>query len=525
MSYLALYRKYRPINFEEVIDQNHITKTLTNQIKNDKIGHAYLFCGSRGTGKTSTAKIFARAINCLNPQNGSPCNKCDVCKAMTDTNMDILEIDAASNNGVDEVRDLREKIKYPPVLGKYKVYIIDEVHMLTTSAFNALLKTIEEPPAHAVFVLATTEVHKLPATVLSRCMRFDFKLVSTNAISDLIEKIFIENSINYDKKAVDVIARAGEGSVRDALSIADMVVSFSDSNVTFESVMEVVGAVEKEKLASIVQSIMDGDVGNVLVKLDKILGEGKSSLVLSRELISYFRDLLVILTVPESARSMVLVTSDIYKTMESQAKQDNYSIIVRAIEKLSEIEQDLRYSVHPKIVLETGVLRAIHYDDLEKRIKSLESTLNDSSFVTNQTNNSIKENNQNPVQKEYDSETNKDKTTEVKKEFVEETEEQRKENRDLIFGELLRFLRKNSHMILYSICSDFEDVRIEGNKLIFSVDDNATLNILQTDANIKIFDEFFSKHGMGYIFDYISREEIEEELRGKFGQKLKITDN
>ena len=187
--YLALYRKYRPKTFDEVVGQDHIVKTLENQIKLDKISHAYLFTGSRGTGKTSSAKIFARAINCLNPQNGSPCGKCEVCKALTDNNMDILEIDAASNNGVDEIRDLRERVKYPPVVGKYKVYIIDEVHMLSSSAFNALLKTLEEPPKYVVFILATTEVHKLPATILSRCLRFDFRLVSLEDLSALLKKI------------------------------------------------------------------------------------------------------------------------------------------------------------------------------------------------------------------------------------------------------------------------------------------------------------------------------------------------
>ena len=194
--YLALYRKYRPKTFQEVIGQDHITKTLINQIKQDKISHAYLFTGSRGTGKTSTAKIFAKAINCINSINGSPCLNCDICRGLDNTNIDVLEIDAASNNGVDEIRDLREKVKYPPVVGKYKVYIIDEVHMLSSSAFNALLKTLEEPPAHTVFVLATTEVHKLPATILSRCLRFDFRLVALEELIDLLKKILDSEKIN-----------------------------------------------------------------------------------------------------------------------------------------------------------------------------------------------------------------------------------------------------------------------------------------------------------------------------------------
>ena len=230
--YLALYRKYRPTTFDGVIGQEHITTSLKNQIKNDAISHAYLFCGTRGTGKTSVAKIFAKSINCENPTNGSACGKCPTCLALNDpSNLDILEIDAASNNRVDEIRELREKVKYPPVNGKYKVYIIDEVHMLTDSAFNALLKTLEEPPKHVVFVLATTEVQKLPATILSRCLRFDFKLVGLNDLENHLKRIFNDSGIKFDDSAVSLIARLGEGSVRDTLSIADMCVAYTNKNI------------------------------------------------------------------------------------------------------------------------------------------------------------------------------------------------------------------------------------------------------------------------------------------------------
>ena len=249
--YLALYRKYRPKIFDEVIGQDHIVKTLINQIKLDKISHAYLFTGSRGTGKTSTAKIFARAINCMNPVNGSPCGECEVCKSLEGTNIDVLEIDAASNNGVDEIRDLREKVKYPPVVGKYKVYIIDEVHMLSSSAFNALLKTLEEPPKHTVFILATTEVHKLPATILSRCLRFDYKLVSLDDLSSLLKRVLDSENIKYDAQSINTLARAGEGSVRDTLSIADRCVSFAGDTLTYEKVISVLGIAEREILINI----------------------------------------------------------------------------------------------------------------------------------------------------------------------------------------------------------------------------------------------------------------------------------
>ena len=232
MSYLALYRKYRSRTFEEIVGQKHITQSLINQINNNQVGHAYLFTGTRGTGKTSIAKIFARAINCMKPVKGSPCGKCDACKALGDNvNVDILEIDAASNNRVDEIRDLRERVKYPPVVGKYKVYIIDEVHMLTDSAFNALLKTLEEPPEYVVFILATTEVHKLPATILSRCMRFDFKLLSQKELEDHVKYVFKDSGIKYEDEAISIIATLGAGSVRDTLSIADMCVPAFQTDV------------------------------------------------------------------------------------------------------------------------------------------------------------------------------------------------------------------------------------------------------------------------------------------------------
>ena len=231
MAYLALYRKYRPSGFDRVIGQEHITKTLASQIMHDRVGHAYLFCGARGTGKTSCAKIFAKAVNCEHPRDGSPCNECPTCLALSDpANIDIVEIDAASNNRVDEIRDLREKVQYPPVHGRYKVYIIDEVHMLTDAAFNALLKTLEEPPRHVIFVLATTEVQKLPATILSRCMRFDFRLIPAERIAGLISGIYDDIGKKYTPEAVMQIAKAGEGSCRDALSLADLCVSASEGS-------------------------------------------------------------------------------------------------------------------------------------------------------------------------------------------------------------------------------------------------------------------------------------------------------
>lgn len=373
--YLALYRKYRPQNFNQVVGQNHIVKTLVNQIKYDKISHAYLFTGSRGTGKTSIAKIFARAINCTNLKEGSPCGECEVCKSLEGTNIDVLEIDAASNNGVDEIRELREKVKYPPVVGKYKVYIIDEVHMLSISAFNALLKTLEEPPAQTVFILATTEVHKLPATILSRCLRFDFKLVSLEDLTSHLKNILNQEGVKFEDSAVNVIARAGEGSVRDMLSIADRCVSFAGTDLSYQKVIDVLGISERETLINMADAIISHDLGTALTNLDAVLSGGKSTLVFSNDLISYFRDLILIYSLKSKARDIVVVKDDIYNKMQEQANEKNYAEILKSIEVLSGVEQELRYSAQPRIVLETAIIKIVSEASVISRIEKIEETI------------------------------------------------------------------------------------------------------------------------------------------------------
>ena len=258
MSYTALYRKFRPDTFSGVIGQEHIVKTIKNQILSDRVSHAYLFCGTRGTGKTSTAKIFARAINCLAPKEGNPCNECTLCRAaLENRSMNVIEIDAASNNGVDNIREIREEVKYPPTQGKYKVYIIDEVHMLSSGAFNALLKTLEEPPEHVIFILATTDPQKVPATILSRCQRFDFHRITTEQIAQTLSEYMKIEDIPVQKEALHYIARLGDGSMRDSLSILDQCTAFySDELLTLEKVLDVVGAVDNSILFSVVEAIL-----------------------------------------------------------------------------------------------------------------------------------------------------------------------------------------------------------------------------------------------------------------------------
>lgn len=379
--YLAFYRTFRPTTFDEVVRQEHIVRILKNQIASDKVGHAYLFCGPRGTGKTTLAKIFARAINCENPVNSSPCGKCAACRALNNgSNLDISEIDAASNNGVDEMRDLREKVQYPPVAGKYKVYIIDEVHMLTQSAFNAVLKTLEEPPRHAVFILATTEPQKIPATILSRCMRFDFKLIPQRDLEELIKSVFEKTGKEYEEAAVAAIARAGAGSARDSLSIADMCASYSRGKLTYDDVNAVLGSAEWAKVAHICGCILKEDASAALTAVEEILATGKGVGVLIKDMLSFMNDCTVV-KVCKTAREIVNLPDETYKIIEEVASAADGHKILRVTEILSKAETDMRYALNGKITLETAVLKAsmprndYDIDALIGRLNALERSI------------------------------------------------------------------------------------------------------------------------------------------------------
>ncbi len=388
MSYLALYRRYRPDTFDKLIGQEHIVKTLVNQIENDRLGHAYLFTGTRGTGKTSAAKIFAKAVNCEHPVNGSPCGKCAACLALSDpSNIDVMEIDAASNNGVNEIRELREKVQYPPVAVKYKVYIVDEVHMLTGAAFNALLKTLEEPPRHAIFILATTEAHKIPATILSRCMRFDFKLIPTERIAELIEKIYDEEGKKYEKEAVFAIAKAGEGSIRDALSIADIALSYGEGTLTYKDVTEILGSSGTELIRDFTEKLLASNTGGILEEVDSLASLGKSMGVLTRDVTAYLRDLLVVKTCKEPNKILGL-PEDKLEELKKLATNTNDSRILRAMEVFADAETALKYTTHPRVVFETAAIKAalpqadLDTEALVARIKAIEDKLKSGAFTT-----------------------------------------------------------------------------------------------------------------------------------------------
>ena len=380
MSYTALYRKYRSQTFDEIVGQKHIITSLTNQIKNGQVGHAYLFTGTRGTGKTSIAKIFAKAINCPNSVNGNPCNECEVCKSITNgTNVDILEIDAASNNRVDEIRELREKVKYPPVNCKYKVYIIDEVHMLTDSAFNALLKTLEEPPQYVVFILATTEVQKLPATILSRCLRFDFKLLSEEELENHLKYVFDDSGIKYEKEALSLLARLGAGSVRDTLSIADMCVAYSNKNVTYSSVIEAVGMTDRETLKEITKCVLNGEQGKLLSTINRIANLGKNLTQVAKDLVSFVRDVLIVKTCKDY-KDILKLSNDQITELEELSKLSTNEKLIEILNKLSALDNDFRYSSNPRNLLEITLVTLCDFEmtelnELKMQVKMLEKKL------------------------------------------------------------------------------------------------------------------------------------------------------
>ena len=384
MAYTSLYRRYRPDTFRDVIGQNHVVRTLVNQIKSGNIGHAYLFTGTRGTGKTSVAKIFSRAVNCLHPVDGSPCGKCEVCMELAlSGNFDILEIDAASNNSVDQIRELTDKINFPPTAGRYKVYIIDEVHMLSKSAHNALLKTLEEPPEHAIFILATTEVHAIPATILSRCMRFDFRLVPLFEIAKRLKFIFDDNGIKYTEEAVRAIASAGQGSVRDALSIADMCVSYCSGDITYEGVLEVLGTSDPMKLVALAEAILSGDVDASLHKISEMCDLGKSMVVLAGDLAALFRNVLYVKNCGDAA-ALLALPAELYEALKELSSRYPSSKLLSAMRRMTEIEGEFRYSTQHRILLESAVIAAATDPgseggtarELEQKVAALAKKLN-----------------------------------------------------------------------------------------------------------------------------------------------------
>ena len=358
MAHLALYRTFRPKTLSDVVRQEHIVTVLKNQIESGRVGHAYLFCGPRGTGKTSIAKIFAQAINCEHPVDGSPCGKCAVCQALArPENLDINEIDAASNNGVDEMRDLREKVQYPPVAGKSKVYIVDEVHMLSMQAFNALLKTLEEPPHHAVFILATTESHKIPPTILSRCMRFDFKLIPQADLEERLRMVFDSIGKKYDAEAISAIARAGAGSVRDMLSIADTCVSYGEGKLTYKDVTAVLGSADFDGVCALCDAMLQGNTGAAIEIAEQFLSSGKSVGMLVSDVLNFLNECTIAKSCKGAQALLAMPKSD-YEKLAAVAKNAQPYMLLRATEIFAKAESELKYSTLPRVIFEGAIFKA-----------------------------------------------------------------------------------------------------------------------------------------------------------------------
>ncbi len=385
--YTALYRKWRPQTFEEVCGQEQITVTLRNELESNRISHAYLFCGTRGTGKTSTAKLLAKAVNCKDPRDFNPCNECESCISINEGNsIDVYEIDAASNRGIDDIRNLREAIKFTPTLGKYKVYIIDEVHMLTNEAFNALLKTLEEPPEYVLFILATTEPHKLPATILSRCQRFDFKRIGTDVIFERLNAVCLEEGLDADEAALKLIARNSDGALRDALSILDQCSVYGDSSITHDSVLEVLGIVNDEYLFRISDTVLREDAGEAIRIVDALASGGKDISQFIKDLMVHYRNLMMTKVVAkcEEVIDMSLEGIEQLRKQSEEYKNDN---IIRCINILSELEGEAKWSANPRILLEVALVRMCRaggdssLDGVLARLAKLEDALSKGSFT------------------------------------------------------------------------------------------------------------------------------------------------
>ena len=384
MSYTALYRKWRPVSFEDVKGQDPIVQTLKNQITSERIGHAYLFCGTRGTGKTSIAKIFARAVNCEHPVDGSPCNECPTCRSIqSGSSMNVVEIDAASNNGVENIRDIREQVQYPPTEGRYRVYIIDEVHMLSIGAFNALLKTLEEPPSYVIFILATTEVHKIPITILSRCQRYDFKRISLETIANRLRELTQAEQIQVEDKALLYVAKAADGSLRDALSLLDQCVAFHYGKVlTYDNALEVLGAVDSGVFSQMFGAIVEGRTKDCICSLEEIVIQGRELGQFVTDFIWYMRNLLLIQSA-DDAEGLVDMSEENLKQLRSDAGKTDGTTLMRYIRIFSELSNQLRYASQKRVLVEVALIKLTrpsmepNLDSVLQRLAELEEQMED----------------------------------------------------------------------------------------------------------------------------------------------------
>ena len=485
----ALYRVYRPKNFSDVIGQEHIVRTLKNQIENNNVGHAYLFCGTRGTGKTSTAKIFSRAVNCTNLHNDEPCNECENCREiLEDKTMDVVEIDAASNNSVDDIRELRENVKYSPAKAKYKVYIIDEVHMLSQGAFNALLKTLEEPPSYVIFILATTEPHKIPATILSRCQRFDFKRVTVKDISSRMRYICEKEGIEADEKALNLIARNSQGALRDALSILDQCISFEGNKISYNDVIELLGSVNIEQLFDLAESIIKEDTRKSLQILNDFIIWGKDVRNLVNDLIDHFRNLMVC-KISNDLDEIISLPEETIDLLKQQAETIDTNNLIRILNILSEAQDGMKISSNPRVLMEVTMMKIAQpmFDEskeaLIKRIENLEQKIESGNIKvnhisTNQTVDNFKENNQqnnNTVEKQEDENIEYENLKGDDIKLVEKS-----------WKKILQKMKEDKNQVIRALLQDVDSFNISEDTLYIIFTDNYSFAKSRLDSPVTI---------------------------------------
>lgn len=485
----ALYRVYRPKNFSDVIGQEHIVRTLKNQIENNNVGHAYLFCGTRGTGKTSTAKIFSRAVNCTNLHNDEPCNECENCREiLEDKTMDVVEIDAASNNSVDDIRELRENVKYSPAKAKYKVYIIDEVHMLSQGAFNALLKTLEEPPSYVIFILATTEPHKIPATILSRCQRFDFKRVTVKDISSRMRYICEKEGIEADEKALNLIARNSQGALRDALSILDQCISFEGNKISYNDVIELLGSVNIEQLFDLAESIIKEDTRKSLQILNDFIIWGKDVRNLVNDLIDHFRNLMVC-KISNDLDEIISLPEETIDLLKQQAETIDTNNLIRILNILSETQDGMKISSNPRVLMEVTMMKIAQpmFDEskeaLIKRIENLEQKIESGNIKvnhisTNQTVDNFNENNQqnnNTVEKQEDENIEYENLKGDDIKLVEKS-----------WKKILQKMKEDKNQVIRALLQDVDSFNISEDTLYIIFTDNYSFAKSRLDSPVTI---------------------------------------